>query len=169
MAHVLILGMTMSGKTTIAKRLAAHYRENGVMVGVLDPLGDPEWNADYRTTDADEFLKAFWASRQCAWFIDESGDAVGKYDDAMIRTATRGRHWGHRVHYLTQRGAQLSRTVRDQCATLFLFATSLDDSKIHANEWNSQELRAAHTLAQGEYFHKGRFTPISRGNVFTAR
>lgn len=166
MAHVLILGMTMSGKTTIAKRLATFYRQAGISVGVLDPLGDPEWDADYRTTDADEFLRSFWSSRQCAWFIDESGDAVGKYDEAMTKTATRGRHWGHRVHYLTQRGAQLSRTVRDQCSQLFLFTTSLDDSKIHANEWNSPELKTAHTLGQGEYFHKGRFTPLSRGNVF---
>lgn len=166
MCHVLILGMTLSGKTSIAKKLATLYRQSGVMVGVLDELGDPEWDADFRTTDANTFLRAFWESRQCAWFVDESGDAVGKYDEAMAKTATRGRHWGHRVHYLTQRGAQLSRTVRDQCSELFLFATSHDDSKLHANEWNSQELKNAHTLRQGEYFQKGRFGNLSRGNVF---
>lgn len=166
MAHVLILGMTLSGKTTLAKQLAPVYRAQGIKVGVLDPLGDPEWQADFQTTNADEFLKAFWASRQCAWFIDESGDAVGRYDDAMQRTATRGRHWGHRVHYITQRGAQLSRTVRDQCSKLFLFTTSLEDSKIHANEWNKPELRQAYTLHQGEYFHTDRFSPLMRGSLF---
>jgi DNA helicase HerA-like ATPase len=166
MAHALILGMTESGKTTLAKTLAPVYRAQGIKVGVLDPLGDPGWQADYRTTDPAAFLEAFWSSRQCAWFIDESGDAVGKYDEAMIKTATRGRHWGHRVHYITQRGAQLSRTVRDQCSTLFLFTTSLDDSKIHANEWNKPELRNAHTLRRGEYFHTDRFSPLARGKLF---
>lgn len=166
MAHVLILGMTLSGKTTLAKRLAADYRAHGIKVAVLDPLGDPEWQADYRTTDPDEFLAVFWQSRQCACFIDESGDAVGKYDEAMQKTATRGRHWGHRVHYLTQRGAQLSRTVRDQCSSLFLFTTSLKDAKLHAEEWNKDDLAKAHTLRQGEYFHTGRFTDLSRGALW---
>lgn len=166
MAHVLILGMTLSGKTSVAKQLAQVYRAQGVKVGVLDPLGDPSWQADYQTSDPDAFLRAFWDSRGCAWFIDESGDAVGKYDEAMQRTATRGRHWGHRVHYLTQRGAQLSRTVRDQCSTLFLFCTSLKDAKLHAEEWNKEELATAHTLQQGEYFTTGRFTPLTRGKLF---
>jgi len=166
MAHVLILGMTLSGKTSLAKRLAPVYRAQGIKVGVLDPLGDPEWRADFQTSDPDVFLRAFWESRQCAWFIDESGDAVGKYDDAMIRTATRGRHWGHRLHYLTQRGAQLSRTVRDQCSSLFLFTTSLKDAKLHAEEWNKDDLARANTLAQGEYFSTGRFTPLQRGKLW---
>jgi len=166
MAHVLILGMTMSGKTTLAKRTAQIYRAQGVKVGVLDPLGDPAWNADFQTSDPEEFLRMFWESRRCAWFIDESGDAVGRYDEAMQKTATRGRHWGHRVHYLTQRGAQLSRTVRDQCSNLFLFTTSLKDAKLHAEEWNRDELATANTLQQGEYFAVGRFTELVRGKLF---
>lgn len=166
MAHVLILGMTLSGKTSLAKQIAALYQKSGVKVGVLDPLCDPAWHADYQTSDPEAFLHAFWKSKQCAWFIDESGDAVGKYDDAMIRTATRGRHWGHRVHYLTQRGAQLARTVRDQCTQLFLFNTSLKDAKLHAEEWNKEELAQAHTLEQGEYFSTGRFSPLTRAKLW---
>lgn len=166
MAHVLILGMTMSGKTSIAKKLAGEYKTRGIKTLVLDPLGDPEWDADYKTRDADEFLDVFWRSRQCAAFIDEAGEAVGAYDTVMQRTATRGRHWGHRVHYISQRGIQLARTVRDQCTNLFLFTTSLEDSKIHANEWNKPELKTAHTLRQGEYFFTDRFSPLRRGKLF---
>lgn len=166
MAHVLILGMTLSGKTTLAKQLARHYRASGIKVGVLDPLNDPAWEADFRTPDPDAFLRWFWDSRQCAWFIDESGDMVGQFDRTMQQTATKGRHWGHRVHYISQRGAQLARTVRDQCSKLFLFTTALDDCKIHANEWNKQELRQAHTLPQGHYFVTDRFSPLQRGQLF---
>lgn len=166
MAHVLILGMTQSGKSTFGKQLAAQYKQRGVRVGVLDPLGDPGWNADFRTDDPAEFLQVFWESRQCAFFIDEAGDCVGRFDDAMMRTATRGRHWGHRVHYMSQRGAQIARTVRDQCSSLALFTTSLEDSKIHANEWNKSELRTAHTLPQGHYFYTTRFSPLVKGQLW---
>lgn len=166
MAHALILGMTLSGKTTLAKQLAAMYRAQGIKVGVLDPLGDPEWQADFRTHDVNAFLDMYWSSRQCAWFVDEAGESVGQFDTVMVKTATRGRHWGHRNHYISQRGTQLSRTVRDQCSSLFLFTTSLDDSKIHSNEWNKPELRDAHMLPQGNYFHCTRFSPLARGKLW---
>lgn len=166
MAHSLILGMTESGKTTLAKKLAASYRAAGVSVLVLDPLCDPEWGADFQTSDPDEFLEVYWASRSCAVFIDEAGESVGRFDKTMEKTATRGRHWGHSNHYLSQRGAQISRTVRDQCSHIFLFTTALDDSKIHANEWNKPELKTCNALPQGAYFHATRFGKLERGNVF---
>lgn len=166
MAHVLILGQTLSGKTTLAKQLAPFYRRAGVKVGVLDPLGDPAWDADFRTTDVDAFLSMFWQSRQCAWFIDEAGETVGQYDKVMHKTATKGRHWGHRVHYITQGGTQLAPIVRNQCTKLFLFTTALDDCKTHANEWNKPELRNAYLLPQGHYYATDRFSPLQRGQLF---
>lgn len=158
--------MTESGKTTLAKRLAAKYKAQGFGIIVLDPLHDPEWQADIQTPDPEQFLNAFWKSRKCMVFIDEAGDAVGRYDKAMIQTATKGRHWGHSVHYITQRGAALSRTVRDQCSHLMLFATALPDAKIHAAEWNKDEIRNSHTLKKGEYFHATRFGKIARYRLF---
>lgn len=166
MAHSLIIGMTESGKTTLAKRLAKRYGSHGQKVIVLDSLNDPEWAADFQTTDPDEFLSVFWASRRCAVFIDEAGDAVGKFNTVMQRTATRGRHWGHAVHFITQRSVQLSPTVRDQCGHIFLLTTSLKDSKVHADEWNQPQLATAHTLRKGEYFHCTRFGVLERGSLF---
>jgi len=160
MAHSLILGMTESGKTTLAKRLSSAYRRAGVGVIVLDPLSDPEWNATHITHDPDNFLETFWNSRSCMVFIDESGDVVGRFDEAMQKTATRGRHWGHSVHYITQRGAMISRTVRDQCSNLFLFNTALEDCKIHAREWNKPELLNASQLPRGAYYKTSRFGEI---------
>ncbi len=166
MAHSLIIGMTESGKTTLAKRLAKRYRTHEQKVLVLDSLNDPEWEADFQTTDIDEFLAVFWSSRRCAVFIDEAGDAVGKFNTVMQRTATRGRHWGHSVHFITQRSVQLSPTVRDQCGHIFLLTTSLKDSKVHADEWNQPQLATAHTLRRGEYFHCTRFGVLERGSLF---
>jgi hypothetical protein len=158
--------MTESGKTTLAKRLAARYKYNEVPVIVLDSLNDPEWNADFQTTDPDEFLRVFWSSRRCACFIDEAGDAVGRYNTVMQRTATRGRHWGHSVHYISQRGVQIAPTVRDQCGHIFLLTTSVADGKVHANEWNQPDLLKCNTLGKGNYFHCTRFGKLERGSLF---
>ena len=157
--------MTESGKTTLAKELARRYQRAGISVIVLDPMRD-QWAADYQTDDAGEFLKTFWASRRCMVFIDESGDAIGRYNDVMNQTATKGRHWGHSVHYITQRGAQISRTIRDQTSHLFLFATARPDAKVHAVEWNKSELETASAFKAGEYFHATRFGPAEKGNIF---
>lgn len=166
MAHVLIMGQTESGKTTLAKKLAHHYKQQGIAVIVLDPIADPEWPADFRTSDPDEFLDFYWQARGCAAFIDEAGETVGRFDTAMQKTATRGRHWGHRNHYISQRGTMINRTVRDQCSTVFLFSTALEDCKIHARDWNKPGLIEAAKLAQGEYLACGRFTDLKRGRIF---
>lgn len=166
MSHCLILGMTESGKSTLARALARKYKENDVCTLVLDPLNDPRWQADFQSTDAEEFLRVFWSSRRCAVFIDESGDMVGKYNTVMQRTATRGRHWGHAVHFITQRGVQLATTVRDQCSHIFLFTNSADDGKTHANEWNQPKLRYCSTLKQGNFFHCTRYGSIEYGSLW---
>lgn len=166
MPHCLILGMTESGKTTLAKRLAAKYKADGYKVIVLDSMCDPGWQADYQTSDPDEFLATFWASQSCMCFIDEAGDSVGRYDKVMQRTATRGRHWGHSVHYISQRGVQIATTVRDQCSHIFLLTTSAADSKIHANEWNAPIILRANALRKGQYFHATRFGAVECGALF---
>lgn len=171
-AHSLILGMTESGKTTLSKRMSATYKKNEYGILVLDPMCDPGWSADFQTADPDEFLKVFWDSRGCMVFIDESGDMVGRYDQAMQQTATKGRHWGHSVHFLSQRGAQINRTVRDQCSNLFLFNTAKKDAELHAHEWNQPELENANVLPKGEYYHVVRFDKdgkagaMKRGKLF---
>lgn len=166
MAHALILGISESGKTTLALRLASQYKAQGVGVLVLDPLKNPEWHADFITGDEKEFLDMFWRSRSCMCFIDEAGEAVGRYNIAMQKTVTRGRHWGHGVHVITQRGAQLSPTVRDQCRHLFLFCSSRKDGELLAAEWNKPELAECSVLKQGEYMHASRFGVLNRSQLW---
>lgn len=166
MAHSLVLGMTESGKTSLAKRIAADLHAKGEPVIVLDPLNDPEWKCGFRSSDSDEFLRVFWASRQCFAFIDEGADVVGRYDDAMRQTATRGRHWGHSCFYISQRGASINTTVRAQCRRLFLFCSASEDCKILAREFNRPELLEATNFPQGHYFYVQRFGPCVRGKLW---
>ena len=165
MPHSLILGITESGKTTLARSLSNEYRRMGSGVIVLDPLRDPRWQADHLVTDADEFLSLVWRSRSCMLFIDEAGDMIGRYDNAMQRIVTRGRHWGHSAHIITQRGAQLPPTVRNQCRYLFLFCTARADCEVLAREFNQDELLDGNKLAQGEYFFASRFGKVERRKI----
>lgn len=167
MAHILILGQTLSGKTTLAKRLAQTYKSQGIAVLVHDPVGDPEWIADYRTANAEEFFKIYNDSRRCAVFFDEAGETCEEFRHQITKTATRGRHRGHRNHYIAQRGTLILRTVRDQCSGLFLFNTGLEDCKIHAAEWNAPNIKEyGPFLETGEYFHKQRMGELTRGHLF---
>ena len=167
MAHVLILGQTLSGKSTLAKKLAADYKNKGIGVIVHDPVGDPEWNADFATANASEFFSIYNESRRCAVFFDEAGETCENYRPEITKTATRGRHRGHRNHYIAQRGTLILRTVRDQCSSLFLFSSGLEDCKIHAAEWNAPEIREyGPFLETGEYFYKQRMKKLVRGHLF---
>lgn len=165
MAHVLILGMTESGKTTLAANLVKVYKRNQYGVIVLDELQDPRWQADYITDDPEEFLQVFWQSRECIAVIDEGGESVGRYDKAMQKTATRGRHWGHSCHYIAQRASQLAPIVRDQCTHLFLFCSSAKDGKLLAEEWNKPELAECSNFKQGEYIHAVKFGQSTKQSV----
>ena len=157
--HVLILGMTESGKTTLAKRLIAEYSAKEISSIVLDPINHEanNWGADYVTNNPQEFLKVYWESKCCAAFFDESADYCGRHDKDFILTATKGRHWGHINHYLAQRGTLISNTVRDQCGRIFLFASSLNDCKTHADEWNCPEFLKVPSLPKGTCYTKTRF------------
>jgi hypothetical protein len=157
--------MTLSGKTTKAKALAHDYRRAGIGVLVLDPLQDPGWQADFITDDPGKFLDVFWKSRSCMAFMDEGGESVGRYDLAMQKTATRGRHCGHVCHYVTQKATQLAPVVRDQCTRLFLFCSSTRDGKILADEFNRPELEGCSALKQGEYFYAVKMGTIQRIGV----
>lgn len=161
--HSLILGMTLSGKTTLAKLLCKKLRERyEITTIVLDPLNDPEWETDYLVNNERDFLKLFNGLQSCAIFIDESGKAVGRYNTAMEQTATIGRHLGHKCFYLTQGGTQLAPIIRNQCSTLYLFTTAKSDCIKHANEWNQPELINGCTLAQGEFYMCSRYGNLSK-------
>lgn len=149
--------MTESGKTTKARQLAANYRRHGIGVIVLDPLKDPQWNADFITDDQEEFLDVFWRSRSCAAFLDEGGESVGRYDLAMQKTATRGRHCGHSCHYIAQKATQLAPIVRDQCSYLYLYTSGLTSCKMLAEEFNKPELLNATQLQRFSYYFVSRF------------
>lgn len=165
--HVLILGITATGKTTFAFNLARRYRENGTCVLVLDPDLRKEWQADFITDDPARFMSVVKVNTSCALFIDESGQTIGRYAGEMEWLATQARKWGHKSHFITQRASQLGPTVRNQCSTVIVFKQSVTDSKIIASEFVADEFIEACNLKAGEYLGKhGVDGPVFRGKAW---
>lgn len=169
MAHSLIIGMTQSGKSTLARQMVAAYRRNGVHSLVLDPLEDPAWRnsgAKILTADGEYFLSLMLKTRQCAIFVDESGEAIGRYSGEMKKLATRSRHYGHNAHFISQRAVDIDKTIRDQCTDLFCFRVSKKDAETLADEYGYEELLGAFQLNQGEFIKCGRFTKPQKIRLF---
>lgn len=169
MAHVLILGITSTGKTTLATdELVPLYKSQGTMIIVLDPDLRKEWGVPNLTTlkkgesitlgvmtdDPEKFLEICKANQSCALFIDESGQTIGRYAGQMQWVATNSRKWGHKAHFITQRATQLDPTIRAQCTSIFLFKQSVDDAKILAREFVAPQLMESCNLLRGEYLAK---------------
>jgi len=157
MPHSLIIGMTESGKTSLAKEMARIYREQGIEVLVLDPLLDPDWPVDKVHEDPDEYMSQVFTKKKCALFIDESGEMIGRYSGVMGKLATRSRHYGHNAHFIVQRCAQLDKTVRDQCVYIYLFRVSKKDSETLADEYCDDMLKESCNLNKLEFIRLSRF------------
>ena len=158
--------MTESGKTTLAKSMARNLQARGWYVVVLDPIKDPGWQADYIAADVNDLLYILKQSRSCFVFVDEAGQVCGHHDTDNLWLATQSRHWGHSVFFISQRGSQLSKTIREQCSFLYLFACSKTDSAVLANEWNREKLLEANTLKRGEYLYAPRFKEVKKYSIF---
>lgn len=160
MGHAIIIGQTESGKTTLCKRLAAHYKRRGIGVVVLDPMHDAGWPADFKTADSAEFL-AFVKDPnrclQCACFVDETGLSIDKYDVEYQWMTCQSRHHGHVFHLIAQRAQMISPNVRAQCSTCYAFNVNIGDAKLYAAEFNSDLLMQAPTLRKGEFVKADRF------------
>jgi len=155
--HILIVGMTESGKSTLAKLLVRNLKSAGHKVAVLDPISDPAWKADFITSDIDEMRKYLAENRSVYVFIDESGSVFGEGRDATHSwLATTSRHYGHSVAFISQRAMQIPRTMRDQCQRLYLFTSSVADGELHAEEWNKPVLYQCNTLPQFYFYSVSR-------------
>jgi len=177
--HTIIVGMTDSGKSTLAKALCASYRRRGFATIVLDPTRAPDWAADYQTHDMEEFLHHYWHAdtEYCMAFFDESGVSIGHFNRDAQAPATMGRKKGHLNHFIVQRLTQISPNVRGMCSELYLFRCSSSDARTLADEFNCKQLAEAGTLAMpndgtgrgAEFFHLRSGGQCERKNLFKVK
>lgn len=161
--------MTESGKSTLARRLVAGYRVAGIHSLILDPLDDYAWRsagARFLTPHGKLFLDIVFKCKKCAIFVDECGEAIGRYGGEMKKLATRSRHYGHNAHFISQRAVDIDKTIRDQCADLYCFRVSWRDAETLANEYGYDELLECSKLNQGEFIKCGRFLAPQKIRLF---
>lgn len=177
MAHTLIVGVTGSGKTYLAHRIAANYLKDKVAVLVLDPTVDKAsqtaWPVTRKilpgrarcvvvTTEA-AFFRCYKDARNCAVFIDECGELIGQDRSGLLSVFTRGRNYGIHGYGITQRATQISPTLRANCEELFMFQQHASDAKIIAQDRSDERLLEATKLKRGYYFYKkNNFTPATQ-------
>lgn len=156
--HSLIIGMTESGKTTLAKILCKKLTDQGKTTIVLDTIYDPGWTATYKVSSAEELSSLMLEEREAYIFIDEGGEVFSDGRDTNYSWfATRSRHYGHSVFFMAQRAILIPKTMRDQCSRLFLFTSSASDGGIHAEEWNKEILYKCNGLPQFQFFMCDRY------------
>jgi len=164
--HGSFFGRSGTGKTWKARKLAATFRRSGVPVLALTPPNqEAVWvEANWATADVDRFVARAMASRGCALFMELSDSGTSKYDDRIERLFTFGRHLGHRCFFVAQRFNQVSPTVREQCAFLWLFKTGPKATATLAEEFADPLLLQAAGLPDRCFMFKEGNAPARRVN-----
>lgn len=144
-------------------------RAAGLGVLVLDPSNQP-WDCDYKTTDTDEFISVVFANQRCLVIVDEAAEAIGqarsREHEGRIKLATRTRHRGHSVIFISQYASTVNAGVRRQCQKAWIFRQSYDDIKTLSKELCNPDAMQAANLGPGECLYATNFGHISKINVF---
>lgn len=159
---MIIAGLTESGKTTLALELvhAKRHKEQAKVL-VLDPNFE-DWDCDFITDDADEFMEVAKNEESCYLVVDESGESLDKYDRTLNWLGTRSRHWGHRLILITHEMTLIAKAIRGQCSDLFAFEMNAQNAREWALLFNDDYIREASKLSNHEYIFKRRGFPAVR-------
>jgi len=160
MSHSLILGMTGSGKSSLAKKLAISFEAKDMRVAVLDPLGY-DWPVTFHTDDPDGYMQYVRSHTRMVLFVDESGEVLKQHDKEKQWLATQSRHFGHSVFFIGQRNIQIPRTMRDQCETFYIFTLNIKDARNLADETNKPEIVGVADLPKMTFARVNRFEPVT--------
>jgi len=154
--HTLIVGATCTGKTSLAKSLAARFR-NSHDVLVYDPLAvdNRDWYGAAVYNDWEEFQRRYWSSKRGVAIFDESAQvATRKTNDGLTRTALQGRHRGFLNVYIVQSYRRLPLALRGQCTHIYAFTLSKKESEILAEECVDLNFQKCYALEKGQYVVK---------------
>lgn len=150
--RVLIVGVSESGKTTLANKLIA---ETVLPVFVRDPV-QCAWTKNNGFFDTSDQLKKLLNGKPALVVVDEASDFFGTSQRDNHWIFSRGRHYGIIPIAIAQRIKMVVPAVREQATDLYVFESSLEASQLLAEAYNSPILLDAVELNQGEFFHVRR-------------
>jgi phosphate starvation-inducible protein PhoH len=146
-----IAGPKLSGKTTLAKHLAAEYwRREKVRALVLDINADKWPEGCLTMSDEEKFWDIVWNAKGCLVIVDEASTVIQR-DKELIPVFTRLRHRQHRLIVICHSAVDLLPQMRAQFDTLYLFRQSEKSAGIWAECFTQKELVAASELQQYEF------------------
>ncbi len=173
--HALITGQTQSGKSTLARKLAAGALRRGFPIIVHDKFLNREWGQwgpnrkrVFVTRDDETFLRWVASSESAYVFLDEAPELVGrdKRGERFHWLATQGRHLGHRCHFIAQGPMQVHYAVRSNCIRLYTFRLYRSEAvKLYRDTGEPWNLRASE-LPRGHFFESAPFEPTVHRRVW---
>jgi hypothetical protein len=135
-----IFGASESGKTTLAKKISAHFwaAEKRPSV-VLDPVAQGNWGAHTKVFNSDE---KFWryidlenalppgkSPKNCLVIVDDSSVTINR-DNELNGVFTVMRHKGHKLLVIGHSGQNLLPQMRQQLQRVFLFQQTIKSVEI---------------------------------------
>jgi len=171
--HTLICGVTLSGKTTLARTLARCADDCGQNVIVFDPVGTNTAGGDWPKRsvlfDNEAEFFAYLARPDVGHahvFIDEAGDLFNASKRENFWLLTRGRHFGLFVYLIAQRPMMLYPTVRNQCGQAYIFRLAHNDLRMIGQDYGFSNLDK-NSLDKGDFLLvTSGASGYSRSNVF---
>lgn len=140
--HKLYCGVTMTGKTTLAREHAAILVAAKYSIAVYDPVGTDTANGNWPdgTTilqTPEEFHEwiednetTFDAEHPCFLIVDESADIFGHSQTHAHWIARKIRHQYIYLRLLVQRPNMLHPSVRTQCSYVYMLRLSRNDAAL---------------------------------------
>ena len=141
--HVLYCGVTMTGKTTLAREHAAILVAAKYQVFVYDPVGTDTANGNW--PEGAEILTTPKEFHECIedlqsdggdpehpvfFFVDEGADIFGHQETHAHWIARKIRHVEVYLRIIAQRPNMLHPSVRTQCSYVYMLRLSKDDARI---------------------------------------
>lgn len=167
--HVLICGVTQSGKTTLARAIARDLADRGERGIVYDPVGSntaggawPETFEVYQ--EPDEFMARLNdpTLSDAHIFVDEADEIFSLSDRDNFWLPKKGRHFLFRVYMITQRPTMIAPTARKQAGRCYMFRLAIDDAKELAANFGFSDIHK-------EILDKGDFIVLDSGQASTKR
>jgi len=172
--HSLYTGVTQSGKTTLARAMAREALKNKNPVIVYDPMGTEtlggQWGEGAEVhDDLSTFLDRVYAPEFVGSevFIDEAHHVFAHDDKSHLWLLTQGRHYGLRLHLMTQRPTKIHPDARTNCARCYMFRLAHDDARAIGLDYGFSNIHRIN-LDRGDFLVLNSGTSqFSRGNIFS--